>query len=169
VATFGDGAPALVRLARGAGAVWLAAFHPGLAYFRPALPDSEPACKGSTDENYNHWVPTEFSPTAAALIALPAEEANLTDTRPAVASHNLVEVGVVTASKIGTVFPCINWAGRALPGLVVTLGFELPTPTFTATLASGGQVTVGKSAGGWTTFLFDLDVAADAVIVRWTN
>ena len=56
--------------------------------------------------------------------------------------------------------------------LMVTLGFALPVPTaggFTAMLASGGKVTMGKSGGGRTTFLFDLDIAADAVIVRWNN
>ena len=52
-ATFGDGSPALLRLARGAagGAVWIAAFHPGLSYFHPALPADRPTDKGSTDAN----------------------------------------------------------------------------------------------------------------------
>ena len=46
VATFGDGTPAIAKVERGKGAVWVAAFHPGLSYFHPALPPTEPACKG---------------------------------------------------------------------------------------------------------------------------
>ena len=46
VATFGDGTPAVAKVERGKGAVWVAAFHPGLSYFHPALPPTEPACKG---------------------------------------------------------------------------------------------------------------------------
>eukprot|EP01045_Picozoa_sp_COSAG04_P033299 COSAG04_NODE_6839_length_1244_cov_1.762445_1_plen_199_part_00 len=102
VATFGDGTPAVAKVERGKGAVWVAAFHPGLSYFHPALPPTEPACKGepqpafrlttrempvlagSTDENYNHWPPTDFSETAAALIELPTEDAGLAAGRPAV-------------------------------------------------------------------------------------
>ena len=39
---------------------------------------------GSTDENYNHWPPTDFSETAAALIELPTDDAGLAAGRPAV-------------------------------------------------------------------------------------
>eukprot|EP01046_Picozoa_sp_COSAG06_P007129 COSAG06_NODE_344_length_17074_cov_116.626510_8_plen_168_part_00 len=39
---------------------------------------------GSTDENYNHWPPTDFSETAAALIELPTDDAGLAARRPAV-------------------------------------------------------------------------------------
>jgi hypothetical protein len=158
----------------------MAAFHVGLSYFHPALPSTEPACKGSTDENYNHWVPQDFSPTAAALIELPTAglaldvkvifdttlyiplviphtkytgrgqndfnvhdyQAELAEGRPAVASERLVEVGLVTADKLGAVLPCVNWSGRPLPGLVVTLGFALPAAgPINASLASGAETT----------------------------
>jgi hypothetical protein len=36
--TFGDGSPAVLRQQVGTGTAVFAAFHPGLAYFHPALP-----------------------------------------------------------------------------------------------------------------------------------
>ena len=71
VANFSDGSPAALVIPRGKGTIWYTAFHPGLAYFRTALPDTEPPCKGSTDENSNHRVTTGFSPAAAALALAP--------------------------------------------------------------------------------------------------
>ena len=40
-------------------------------YFRTALPDNQPASKGSTDDSYNHWVPTDFDRYAAAAVYHP--------------------------------------------------------------------------------------------------
>ena len=81
-------------------------------------------------------------------------------------SERLVEVGVVTASKLGTVLPCINWLGRPIPSFAVTLGFDLPSAPTNVSLASGGAVKVAKTAAGRLRFEFDLEVAADAVIIR---
>ena len=145
---------------------------------------------GSTDENYNHWPPTDFSETAAALIELPTDDAGLAAGRPAVrpnpflaldtlldrklasvvhgqvGSERLVEVGVVTASKLGTVLPCINWLGRPIPSFAVTLGFDLPRAPTNVSLASGAAIKVAKTVAGRLRFEFDLEVAADAVIIR---
>ena len=52
-----------------------------------------------------------------------------------------------TASKLGTVLPCINWLGRPIPSFAVTLGFDLPSAPTNVSLASGGAV---KVAGGAT-------------------
>ena len=81
-------------------------------------------------------------------------------------SERLVEVGVVTASKLGTVLPCVNWLGRPIPSFTVTLGFDLPSTPANVSLASGGAVKVAKTAAGRLRFEFDLEIAADAVIVR---
>ena len=120
----------------------------------------------STD---NHWVPTNFSPTAAALIGAPLAE--LSDGQPALASSPLVEVGVVRATSLGLVLPCINWSGEAVAGLVITLGFHLPAAVddsrVRVSLGSGGGVVVGRSRAGFHEFTFDLEIAADAVVVRW--
>ena len=77
-----------------------------------------------------------------------------------------MEVGVVTASKLGTVLPCVNWLGRPIPSFTVTLGFDLPSTPANVSLASGGAVKVAKTAAGRLRFEFDLEIAADAVIVR---
>ena len=106
---------------------------------------------------------------AAALIGIPLAE--LSDGLPALASSPLVEVGVVRATSLGLVLPCINWSGEAVVGLVVTLGFHLPTAVddsrVRVSLGSGGGVVVGLSRAGFHEFTFDLEIAADAVVVRW--
>ena len=61
------------NVSHGRGTVWFMAFHPGLAYFRTALPDTEPPCKGSTDDSYNHWNPTDFDATAADVLYAPVQ------------------------------------------------------------------------------------------------
>jgi hypothetical protein len=167
VAAFGDGSPALLQLARGRGSVWLAAFHPGLSYFHPALPNDRPTDKGTLDTSYNHWIPTAFSPTAAALITAPLVDVH--DGQPALASNPLVEVGVIRASALGLVLPCINWCGQPVIDLVVTLSFDLPAVghAINVTLGSGGHVVAGHTKSGHATFKFDLEVAADAIVVRW--
>ena len=71
------------------------------------------------------------------------------------------------ASELGVVLPCTNWLGRPVAGLVVTLGFDLPAHARPATLATGGAVTTSQNAAGRTTFTFDLEEGADAIIVRW--
>ena len=80
-------------------------------------------------------------------------------------SNQLVEIGMVSAPGVGTVFPCVNWAGKALDQFVVTVHAEVK---FTeATLASTdtpGSVVVGD---GWPkTFTFALEDTADALILR---
>merc|ERR1740117_531933 len=69
LATFvSDGAPAVTRRRVGAGWAVYAGFYPGLAYFDPAIPRL-PVCRGSIDESFNHWTPTEFNTAAKFLLA----------------------------------------------------------------------------------------------------
>jgi hypothetical protein len=57
LARFGsDGSPSIMTTTHGHGQLVFALFHPGLAYFAPALPSGRPADRGSTDLNTNHWV-----------------------------------------------------------------------------------------------------------------
>jgi hypothetical protein len=53
----------------GHGTVVFSLFHLGFAYFKSALPPGRPADRGSTDENNNHWVPTNFSTAAREIVA----------------------------------------------------------------------------------------------------
>jgi hypothetical protein len=164
--TFGDGAPAILNISQGKGMVWYTAFHPGLSYFRTALPDTEPPCKGSTDDSYNHIVPTAFDPVAAAVLYAPLR--GIEGARPVSAEPHLVEVGIVTsAAPKGTVLPLINWAGATVEALTVSLHFELPHTVTTATTATGAPVAMSRAKdSGFLQFTLALEIAADAIILR---
>ena len=67
LARFNDKSLALYSWSHGEGATIIAAFHLGFAYFRPALP-KRLVSRGSTDNNFNHFVPTSFGVVAHSLI-----------------------------------------------------------------------------------------------------
>ena len=96
-------------------------FPPGLSYFIPAIPQ-RPTCRGSTNDMFNHWIPTNFSEAARAFIAATAEDPTyaVESPRAVVASEPLVEVSIVSSDN-GTVLPCVNWANTALEDFNVTL------------------------------------------------
>eukprot|EP01045_Picozoa_sp_COSAG04_P013233 COSAG04_NODE_928_length_9368_cov_3.520984_6_plen_87_part_00 len=54
---------------------------------------------GSTDENYNHWPPTDFSETAAALIELPTDDAGLAAGRPAVRPNPFLDLALTFSAR----------------------------------------------------------------------
>ena len=83
---------------------------------------------------------------------------------PVLSSEPRVDIGVVAAAGKGTVIPVSNWAGAVVPGFNITLQF--PCTFKTAKLASGGAVHASKTADGRDTFVFDLEIAADALILR---
>ena len=176
VANFSDGSPAAVVIPRGKGTIWYTGFHPGLAYFRTALPDTEPPCKGSTDDSNNHRVTTGFNSAAAAIALAPltatpwpagaASSAPALPARPVTSVPPLVEVGVVSAGTLGTVLPCINWSGGPQPSFNLTLHFAPVHPVTTVSTATGTAVQHGLTANGFHWFSFALESAADAVILR---
>jgi hypothetical protein len=96
-----------------------------------------------------------------ALIASPL--ADVAGAVPVTASEPLVESGVVTAAELGTAIPLINWAGKPLKGLTVSLHFA--TPFKSASLARGGKLQVARGADGNLSFELDLDLT-DAIILR---
>ena len=77
--------------------------------------------------------------------------------RPLVCSEPLVETTVLEAPS-GTVIPLVNWSGRPIRSLTVTVPIRIPARE--VSLASGGAV---RRNGD--TFTLDLDVA-DALILR---
>jgi hypothetical protein len=160
LATFSDGSPAAFSRNVGSGKVFFFAFHPGLSYFHPAIP-KRPVARGSTDECFNHWVPTDFDAQARHLAALPTH--GIVGAAPVLSSEPRVDIGVLAAAKLGTVIPVTNWAGKPLVGLNLTLQFDCNFET--AALASGGKVVASKTASGRSTFALDVDVA-DAIILR---
>lgn len=142
----------------GHGQVFYFGFHVGLAYFFSAIP-KRPVSRGSTDDTFNHWVPTEFEVAARTLAALPT--AKIVGAAPVLSSEPRVDIGVLSAAKKGTVIPVTNWAGKSV-SIILTLQFQCDFRT--ATLASGGVVFTSKK-NGWDTFSFTLDIA-DALILR---
>ena len=155
-ATFRDASPAVATHAVGTGRTIYCGFLPGLAYYQPAIPQ-RPVDRGSTDDAMCHFLPTEFDAGAAALIGLPAQDL----ARPVECSQPLVETTIIEAGQ-GTVIPLVNWSGKPVPDLQVTL--RIKTPTSKITLASGGPVKVSQ-VEGQTVLTFALDVA-DALILR---
>ena len=160
--TFKDGSPAMYRRAHGSGTVIATAFHLGLSYFRPALP-KRPVARGSTDETFNHFVPTAFAVSARQLIE--SATSHIQGLRPVVCEQEQrLDLMVIAAAGRGTVITVVNWSDKlSIPALQLELQFECDFST--ATLASGGAVQVGKSAEGRTKLTFDLGIA-DAVILR---
>jgi hypothetical protein len=105
----------------------------------------------------SHFLPTDFDPAASALIAMPAAEL----TRPVECSEPLVETTVIE-SKHGLLVPLVNWSGKPVKPLRVTLNFNAPAKK--VSLAGGGSAKVAREEGK-TVVTFDLDVA-DALILR---
>ena len=164
IATFGDGSPAATRRQNvGAGAAYYAGFLPGLSYFEPAMP-VRPVDRGSTDSNFNHFLPTQFSAVANALVTLPLAHRLKNDSAvvPVRSTEPLVEVGLIEAAGIGYALPCINWAGELLPAFTVSLQDD--SISFkTAELASGGALTVSADKRSFT---FALGPTVDALVLR---
>ena len=162
LANFKDHSPALYRKAHGKGTAVVAAFHLGLAYFRPALP-KRPVSRGSTDETFNHFVPTAFGVAARSLIE--TSTSHIAALQPVLATpERRLDIMVIAAAARGTVITVVNWSDSlVIKGLELVLQFEC---TFNkATLASGGTVQASKTADGKTKLTLDLGVA-DAVILR---
>lgn len=153
---FGDGSPAIVARSHGTGRTIYCGFLPGLSYFQPAIP-KRPGDRTSAVDSLAHFIPTQFHAGARQLIGMPGEKI----ARPAVCSEPLVEANLLE-SKTAAALVLVNWTSTPIKGLQVTL--QTPLPQKKIELASGGKVTVSKSAGQ-TVLTLDLAVA-DTVILR---
>jgi hypothetical protein len=153
--TFQDNSPAITARTVGQGRAVCCAFLPGLTYFKPAIP-LRPADRATSDDSMAHFIPTQFDPNVSALLRSVATiEPSVTCSVP------LVETTVIEATQ-GIVIPLINWSGRPLNELTVSV--HIPVPTQSVTLASGKPVRHALR-GNETLFNFDLDVA-DALVLR---
>ena len=177
---FADGTPSIMKTSHGHGAVVFSLFHLGFAYFKPALPPGRPADRGSTDQNTNHWVPTNFSSAARELIASAAgareQEA---EQQPIFASEPLVEVGIVHAPGLGAVLPLVDWSRNVndsdgSTAVNVTLDYtqleSLGLEKFgSRTMAStGAAVAASVDKTGRTVLHVPELVVGDAIIMRAT-
>jgi hypothetical protein len=164
IATFSDGSPAAIRTPVARGSSYYLGFLPGLSYFDPAIP-LRPVDRGSTDENFNHFLPTAFSDVARALITLPLADrlkTNDSSVVPVRSTEPLVEVGLIKAAGIGYALPCINWVGKLLTEFTVTLQDD-SIALRTASLASGGALAISEDKRSFT---FALAATADVLVLR---
>lgn len=153
---FKDGSPAIVSKTTGKGRTVYCAFLPSLSYYHPAIP-KRPVDRGASDDAMVHFLPTDFDPHAARLIA----DASTSISPPVQCSQPLVENTVIESPQ-GFVIPLVNWSGHKIANAKVTLnGFPAPGKI---TLASGTPVKM-ESQAGQITLTLDIDVA-DALIWR---
>ena len=170
--TFADASPAITSRSVGTGHAMYCGFLPGLSYFKPAIP-KRPVSRGPSDEDFNHFLPTEFNAVVRdhLVLQLAIDGATRVDARPVVASNPLVDRSVIVA-KTGLVVPLINWAGKQVRALQVELREPLGR-TYnwnTSAMISGGLVTlinsVEKEGVRTSTFHVDTLEAADALVLR---
>jgi hypothetical protein len=161
LATFADGSPAAVRRSVGNGSAMYIGFLPGLSYFDTAIP-LRPADRGSTDDNFNHFLPTDFNIAAKGLLTLPlASRLDDPSVVPVTSTESIVETVLITAPSRGTIVPCINWLGKQLANFTVTVSAAVVYNT--ASLSSGRAVVVSDDRKSFT---FDLSATADVLILR---
>jgi hypothetical protein len=103
----------------GKGTAWIVGTFPGSAYVQAAIP-KRPYDRGSSDANFNHFLPTAFSHDAQAVIASPLETAGIYQQRHVETSEPLVDVTVIDAPQ-GLAVPMANFSGRAVQSLKVTI------------------------------------------------
>lgn len=152
---FSDNEFALTKNVVGKGQTIYCAFLPSLTYFKPAIP-KRPVDRGATDDSMVHFLPTEFDKRMANLVASPASEIVF----PVRCSEPLVE-NTVIQSKHGTAIPLVNWSGKPVHNLKVTVSITTPK---SVSLASGGPLKVDQG-DNTRVYTFDLDVA-DVLIFR---
>jgi hypothetical protein len=153
---FADGSPAITLRAAGKGRALYCGFLPGLSYFKPALP-LRPVDRGSRDDAYCHFIPTEFDPAISELMGL------LIDfEKPVVCSEPLVATTMID-SRYGTLIPLNNWSAGPVRGLEVEI--RVPVPLDDVSLASGNPLKQRRGKNGQAIFTLDLDIA-DALILR---
>ena len=156
LATFADGAPAIVRSTPGKGETLTCAFLPGLSYYHGSVP-MIPTDRSSAADSLSHFHPTDLQTAARDLVALPARDL----TRPATCSETLVEPCIVE-TKTATVLPLANWSKGPIKDLEVKLTGKFPAKKIIR--ASGKTLKVEKQKDGLLLTL-DLEVA-DAIILR---
>jgi hypothetical protein len=114
IAVYEDGSPAVVNITTGThgGGVTYAGFHPGLAYFRPALP-KRPVDRTPSLKSLTNFVPHAFDVNVKKLAERVLRSPAAAGARPVFSSNPLVELGIVTKTVDGvwngTVIPIVDW------------------------------------------------------------
>ena len=169
LAEFEDGSPAVLRVKQGQGSVIRCGFHPGLAYLHPALP-RRPIARGTNDDSFNHFLPTEFNVAARDQLLLATAIGSVSKSgklwRVASSSEPLVDLVVITAPRRNaSVVVLTNWMMKAVPQMVVNLTAASVPVWATAERASGLPLNTAHE-GGTAVFTLGGLVDGDAIILR---
>jgi hypothetical protein len=103
----------------GKGTAWIVGTFPGSAYVQPAIP-KRPYDRGSSDANFNHFLPTAFSHDALHVLTSPLETTGIFRQRPVETSEPLIDASVIEAPQ-GFAVPLANFGGRAVQSLKVAI------------------------------------------------
>ncbi len=119
-AVFDNGDPAAIASdSFGRGTAWIIGTFPGAAYVQAAMPKL-PYDRGSSDSNFNHFLPTQFLADALAVITSPLETTGVWQERPVESSAPLVDATIID-SPHGRVVALSNYSGKAIAKLSVRL------------------------------------------------
>lgn len=169
---FSDTSPAIARRSVGSGHAMYIGFLPGLSYFKPAIP-KRPVSRGPNDDDFNHFLPTEFNVAVrdSLVLGLAIDDVARTVGRPVLTSEPLVDHSAIV-SKHGLMVPLINWVGKSVHNLQIQLREPIGR-TYewgSAVMISGGSVakigSMEKAGVRTTTFRVDALDVADALVLR---
>ena len=119
----------VINRSAGKGAASIIGTFPGSAYVQPAIP-KRPYDRGTSDQNFNHFIPTQFDRVAQQLLLTPVRAANVQ--ADLVFSEKLIDATLIESS-FGYAIPIANYSGKRLR-------------SFTLTVAHCGKVQSVKSA-----------------------
>lgn len=117
IARYQNGEVACVENNFGKGKSIIMGFLPGPTYFKPAIP-LKPYGRGGIDE-LSQFVPTVFKKDVPDIFGYLLSDIN----RPVISSEPLVEP-IVRKSDYGYVIPLINYTGKKLNKLILTLNIK---------------------------------------------
>lgn len=143
VAWFHDNSPAAVLHRLGQGCAFLVGALPGAAYIASAVP-VRPWDRGTTDEAFCHFLPADFDASLRSLILWPVRRAGVTP--PVALSRPVVEWSLLD-SRAGTALMLLNWTGKPIPRLTVTV--HEPLGDRSVVSVAQGPLTPQQTAGGF--------------------
>jgi hypothetical protein len=142
----------------GKGAATIIGTFPGSAYVQAAMP-KRPYDRGTSDENFNHFIPTQFDTNVQQLIVAPVIAAKVQqDVR---LSHGLIDATPID-SAAGHAIPLANYSGKRIPRLTVTVSGCNEIRTVTS--ARRGRLSFQVTTNG-VSITLPLDVA-DLIVLK---
>jgi hypothetical protein len=116
---FASGAIGAVTRDAGQGSATIVGTFPGSAYIQAGIP-KRPYDRGTSDNNFNHFLPTEFDRNAQRLVLVPVRSAHVVELLSV--SADLVDATVIE-SPVGLAVPLANYSGRRIAGLTVSVAY----------------------------------------------